>query len=389
MSLFLRMRGTVAALLVLPLLQACGSLGEAMPDQRLAYKKQREAGVNLEVPPDLLGARFDDALDIPSPQGVATYSEFSDSRGQRQRASTGGGEVLPEVADVKLRRVNNERWLDVQATPSRTWNRVLAFWREQGIILVEQDPAVGVMRTDWLDNRAEIRRDFLTRMISKVAEGLYATSTRDQYTVRLDKAAGGKTTEIHLSHRSMEEKLVENVIGDGSRTVWEPSGSDPDKEAEMLRRLMVYLGASQQRANALKPLSTAASSAAPVQMQTQDGLPTLLIGQSERRSWRLTGAALDRGGFVIEDRDQSAGLYYVRLAGSGGKRAEEQSRSWSSRLAFWRKEPETPVDPAQHYRLQLQGDARETRLRVLDAEGRPARADEARAILSVVQQEMR
>jgi len=384
--------GLLAATLLLPLLlSGCGSLQEAMPDQRLAYKKQREAGNNLEIPPDLISGRFNDALDVPSPQGVATYSEFAGGREQRQRlAASNSGEVLPEAAGVELKRVGTERWLEVRASPEQTWNSVLAFWREQGILLVEQDPSIGLMRTDWLDNRAEIRRDFVTRMISKVAEGLYATSTRDQYSLRLDKAAGGAATEIHLTHRGMEETLVENTVGGVSRTVWEPSGRDAEKEAEMLRRLMVYLGASRDEVRSVSAAPSATPSEPPLaRLSDASGVPVLVVDQSYRRAWRLSGAALDRAGFTVEDRDQSAGLFFVRYAGDREDATGEERQGLGSRLAFWRKKDGQGLDPVRQYRIQLEGDENATRIQVLDAEGRPAPAAEAKPILDLMQQEMR
>lgn len=377
--------GVCAVLWVAPILTGCGSniVNDAIPDQRLAYKKQREAGENLEIPPDLTAGQFDDALDIP-PIGGATYSEYSGSRAQRQRVAA-SGDVLPEIPSVELQRRDSERWLEVQAVPQQVWPRVVAFWREQGILLVEQEPAVGVMKTDWLDNRAEIRRDFVTRMISKVAEGLYATSTRDQYSVRIEPGTRAGTTEIHLSHRGMEERLVTNAIGDGTSTVWEPSGSDPDKEAEMLRRLMVFLGAADQRAAAATAGTAGAAAPTSARLVAEGGSQVLVIQEEFRRAWRTTGSALDRAGFAVEDRDLSRGVYYVRYAGQAGD-ADDGGRSLLSRVAFWRKDA---VDPVKQYQVLVQGNESESRVRVLDASGNPDTSESARRILALLREQIR
>jgi outer membrane protein assembly factor BamC len=375
---------TVALALTL-VLPGCGStiIDDAIPDQRLAYKKQREAGENLEIPPDMTSGSFDDALDIP-PIGGTTYSEYSGSRPERQRVAS-SGDVLPEIPNVELKRRDAERWLEVQAVPQQVWPKVVAFWREQGIVLTEQDPAVGVMRTDWLDNRAEIRRDFVTRMISKVAEGIYATSTRDQYSIRVEPGLTPGTTDIHLTHRGMEERLVTNAIGDGSRTIWEPSGSDPAKEAEMLRRLMVFLGASEQRAASLTPVSGGATQAVGARLVTEGGYPTLVIQEEFRRSWRTAGSALGRAGFTIEDRDLSRGIYFVRYAGQDGS-SDAERRGFISRMAFWRKDE---VDPVKQYQVRVQGDETESRVTVLDANGNPDATESGQRILTLMQEQMR
>ena len=238
-------------LLLMPLIAACGgsaNLEKYLPDQTLEYKKQREASENLELPPDLASGGFDDALDIPSAAGTATYTEYKSGQSSRQRVAT-SGDVLPEVAGVTLERSGDKRWLEIESSPQSVWPRVVSFWREQGILLLEQDPAVGVMKTDWLENRAEVRNDFVTRQLRKVVDGLYATSTRDQYRVRIDAGPKRDSTEVYLTHRAMEERLVRNSVGEGATTVWEPAPGDPDKEAAMLRRLMLYLGVSDGSAD--------------------------------------------------------------------------------------------------------------------------------------------
>ncbi|NCC27058.1 MAG: outer membrane protein assembly factor BamC [Gammaproteobacteria bacterium] len=388
-----RLTGGVSVGLALTLLlSGCGSsvINDAIPDQRLAYKKQQEAGENLEIPPDLTAGRFDDALDIP-PAGGATYSEYSGTRAQRQRIAS-AGDILPETPNVELKRRDSERWIEVRAVPQQVWPKVVAFWREQGILLVEQDPAVGVMRTDWLDNRAEIRRDFLTRMISKVVEGVYATSTRDQYSVRIEPGTAPGTTDIHLTHRGMEERLVTNAIGDGSRTIWEPSGTDPAKEAEMLRRLMVFLGASEQRA-AAGPVSAGSSGggagpatrAVGARLVTEGGSQTLVIQEDFRRAWRTAGAALDRAGFAVEDRDLTRGIYYVRYAGQDGA-SDGKSLGLLSRMAFWKK---NEVDPVKQYQVRVQGGETESRVTVLDASGNPDTSESSQRILTLMKEQMR
>ncbi|MCF8005687.1 MAG: outer membrane protein assembly factor BamC, partial [Chromatiaceae bacterium] len=146
---------------LLPLtLTGCGSMNveKYLPDRQVEYKKAREADENLALPPDLAGASFNDALDIPGASGTATFSSYAGGQEARRRVA-GSGEVLPEVSGVTLKRSGDQRWLEVDASPQVVWPQVVAFWRQQGILLEEQDPAVGVMKTDWLENRAEIRKD--------------------------------------------------------------------------------------------------------------------------------------------------------------------------------------------------------------------------------------
>jgi outer membrane protein assembly factor BamC len=372
--------------LLLPVLAACGatkSLEGVLPDQTLEYKRQREAAENLELPPDLAGATFDDALDIPS--GSATFSDYSEGRAARRQIAS-SGDVLPEVAGVTLERSGDKRWLEVSAPPQSVWPKLVAFWREQGILLLEQDPAVGVMKTDWLENRAEVRNDFVTRQLRKVVDGLYATSTRDQYRVRVDAGRERDSTEVFLTHRAMEERLVRNTVGEGATTVWEPAPSDPDKEAAMLRRLMLFLGVSDRSAERMLASggSTAIGAGAGARLVQSAGGSELVIPAEFRQAWRQTGLALDRTGFAVEDRDRTEGVFYVRY--DDPNRDTGKKKGIASRLAFWKDDS---IDRVQQYRVKLIGGTDETRVTVLDSNGQRDTSATGERILSLLHEQLR
>jgi outer membrane protein assembly factor BamC len=384
----------VLVILLLPVvsgLTGCGSAAvqEMLPDQTLAYKKSRQAEENLELPPDLKGGNFDDAMDVPPVAGGATYSAYAGGKAQRQQAAA-SGVVLPTVENVELRRSGDSRWLEVQAPPQQVWPRVIAFWRDQGILLVDQNPAVGVIKTDWIDNRAEVPQGFLNRMIRKVADGLYATSTRDQYSVRIEPVANGNGTEIHLTHRGMEEKIETGTLGDSKRTVWQPGKSDPEKEAEMLRRLMLFLGAPEKKAAAVvaaaaAPTATKVGGAASTaQLVSDGGGQTLVIRDDFRRGWRMTGSALDRAGFSVKDRDLSRGVYFVRYQDADAASVGAK-RSLGERLAFWRKDA---IDRVKEYQIKVEGNDTETRVSVLDSKGNRDGSPSAGRILTLLQEQM-
>jgi outer membrane protein assembly factor BamC len=329
-------------------------------------------------------------MDVPPIEGGATYSQYADGKaGRRQGTSATAGAVLPAVESVELRRSGDTRWLEVQAPPQQVWPRVQAFWREQGILLVDQNPAVGVMKTDWIENRAEVPQGYLTRMIRKVADGLYATSTRDQYSIRMEPGAkGAGTTEVHLTHRGMEEKLETGTLGDSKRTVWQPGKSDPGKEAEMLRRLMLFLGAPEKKAAAAvaaRSPSPGATSSSAARVVGEGAGQTLLIPEDFQRGWRITGSALDRAGFAVKDRDMSRGVYYVRYQDTDAG-ATPQKRTWGERLAFWRK---SDIDRVKEYQIKVEGNDKETRVTVVEPSGSRDRSSSAGRILALLQEQMK
>jgi outer membrane protein assembly factor BamC len=260
----------------------------------------------------------------------------------------------------------------------------VGFWRSQGILLVEEDPTTGIMKTDWLENRAEIRQDFVTNMLRKVAEGLYATSLRDQYRVRIEPGLDAGTTDLYLTHRAMEERFRSNAAGEDSSTVWEPAPADPAKEAAMLRRLLVYLGVPEQQAGGLAAQQQQAADRTKSQLTTgPGGESTLIISDEYRRAWRLTGVALDRIGFAVEDRDRTQGIYYVRYDDPS---KGEKKKGWGSKLAFWRDDDEKSV---AQYQVKLSGDGTQTRVVVRDQVGRPASSATAERILRLLNEQIR
>ncbi len=380
MALAVVMMGTL-------LLSACGSassVGGYLPDQRLQYKKQREAEENLELPPDLTAGGFDDAMDVPLLGGAATYSGYVGGQSAWRRTAD-SAQVLPEVKDVKLRRKGNNRWLEIDGAPQQVWPKIIGFWRSQGILLVEQDPSTGIMKTDWLENRAEIRRDFVTKLLRKVVvDGFYSTSARDQYRVRIEPGLRAGTTDLYLTHRAMEEHLRSSVTGGEASSIWEPAPADPGKEATMLRRLMAYLGASEQPESQPAAAKQQATKRPKSRLaKGPDGESLLIISDEYRRAWQLTGVALDRVGFAVEDLDRMRGIYYVRYDDPA---QGEKKKGWGSRLAFWHRDDKKGV---AQYQVKLMGDGTQSRVVVRDRVGQPASFATAERILRLLNEQIR
>jgi len=371
------------------LLPACGSStskeGGYLPDQRLQYKRRREASENLEVPPDLISGSFDDAMDVPPLGGSTTFSEYAGRQSARRRTG-GSGEVLPEVENIELRREGNQRWLEIAQLPQQVWPKIIGFWRSQGILLVEQDPSTGIMKTDWLENRAEIGRDLITNLLRKVVDGLYTTSQRDQYRIRIEPGQRAGTTDLYLTHRALEERLRSNVAGEDTSPIWVPAPADPDKEATMLRRLMIYFGASEQQASGAVAQKRQAAKAGKTKSRLTkgpDGESLLIISDEYRRVWRLTGVALDRTGFAVEDRDRTQGIYSVRYDDP----LQDEKKGRGSKLAFWQQGDDKKG--AARYQVKLMGDGARTRIVVRGQAGQPAPFATADRILRLLNEQIR
>lgn len=379
-------------LLPVLLLSACFNLpklDELADDRKVEYQKSRSAEKNLEVPPDLTRDRIDDSLVVPdvTPGGSATFSEYSQERKGGAARQSSSGAVLTEVKDVEMRRDGDKRWLVVKAPPDKVWPVLVSFWQQNGILLTEQDPEVGVMRTAWLENRADIKSDFITDAVRGVFDGLYSSDTRDQFRVRLEKSSDGGT-ELYITHTGMQEKIMTGSTNQGEQSVWIPRDTDHGLESVMLRRIMVHFGATDKRAEA-EVAKGGGKGGAGGQTRSQllrnNNETALQISEDMERSWRLTGMALDRVGFAVEDRNREKGVYFVRYS---DPYAESQKKDGMlSKLAFWSDDKK--IDKVSQYQVQLTPAAGGTEVTIHSEKGVRDNSETATRILTLLHEQMR
>ncbi len=288
------------------------------------------------------------------------------------------------MEDIRVQRDGDQRWLMVKASPDEVWSRVIDFWQENGILMVEQDPSVGVMVTDWIENRADIKSDIITNTVRKLFDGAYSASTRDQYRVRIERGGEAGTVELFLTHRGMQEELVSSTGGGQSdRAVWIPRATDHGLEAEMLRRLMVHLGVSDQKASKSLARKSASASQRSKLNRGRDSV-SLLVNEELPRAWRLAGVALDRVGFAVEDRNRSEGVYFVRY---NDPMKENEEPGILSKLAFWQEEKN--IDKENRYQVKLSPEGSITQIVILNEAGTRDNSATAVRILTLLHEQMR
>jgi outer membrane protein assembly factor BamC len=341
-------------------LAGCSTIDLVTEQGKIEYKSAGKRP-DLDVPPDLVKPRGDDRYSIPErPQGEKTLSGYQTARATERPATEAA--VLPPVEGMRIERAGTQRWLVVNQPAEKLWPIVREFWQESGFLIQVEVPAAGLMETDWAENRAKIPQDIIRRTVGKVFENLYSTGERDKFRTRFEPVPGG--TEIYISHRGMVEVLTGSSSIDKDSSVWQARPNDPELEAEFLRRLMIKLGADQERAETL-----VASAAQPARestriVQTPSGATELEIREGFDRAWRRVGLALDRGGFTVEDRDRSQGAYFVRYIDpevAGAKKPGFFGRLFSSK----------PPESKQQYQVKLAAEGELTRLSVLSREGQP------------------
>jgi outer membrane protein assembly factor BamC len=267
----------------------------------------------------------------------------------------------------------------IQAEPEEVWPRARDFWMQQGILIKMEDPRVGIIVTEWAENRADIPQGPIRNILGKVLDQAYSAATRDQYRVRLEEGVAPGTTELYLTHRGVEEVVTGSATD--ATTTWKPRPSDPELEAEMLKRLVIFLGVEEQKAQAM--IARQAAPRARARLVSNDTETLLIIGEDFSRAWRRTGVALDRVGFAVEDRNRSDGIYYVRYSDPLSGQNDE---GLLSKLAFWSSDEGAK---AKQYQIELLARGPETHLVVNDAEGTRENSKTGKRILTLLEEQLR
>jgi outer membrane protein assembly factor BamC len=267
-------------------------------------------GPNLSYPPDLIAAQADRRYIVQD--GTATMSEYNAALKKSVQMRSN---VMTGIPGMRIARDGERRWLVVEKPATELYPQVKDFWQESGFLLVVDSPSTGIMETDWAENRAKIAQDWIRSTIGGALDSVYDTGERDKYKTRLEAPKPGET-EIYITQKGALEKCVTDTTGSCLYTIWTSRPNDPELEAVFLARLMERLGMTQEQAKAMvaAPLGPKTPKAKLVQEGPNQAF--IELGAGFDRSWRDVGLALDRSNFTVEDRNRTAGVYYVRYVNS-------------------------------------------------------------------------
>ena len=408
-----------ATSLLVMLISACDSI--PFIDSTSDYKGAGRARP-LEVPPDLTAVKSSDAYSVPG--GSTSYNAYNQSQDE-----VGVEKVLTNPDGVRMEKAGGQRWLVVDAPAEKIWPVIREFWIDQGFAVRVENPDTGLMETEWIEADAikpkEDKRS-LGDKFDKWLDSLSGLADRRKFRTRLEHGEKEGTTEIYMTHRTVAgapddgKNIVHTNVGDidtgyrldkTDKTV-KTDEFDADLDAELLRRLMVKLGIAEKQAQqiAANPIKEKHAEVA----KEADSSVTLKLKDPFDRGWRRVGLALDRIGFVIEDKDRSNGLFYVRYSdvdidGDPKKKKGffESLKFWGDdeevenkskpkdektvldKLAFW-KGDDDKTDPSKQYRIKLaESDDGGTQVNVVDADNKRNRSTTANRIIALLYEQLK
>ena len=216
----------------------------------------------------------------------------------------GTDRLLPTISNARLKREGSLYWLEVDIPPQQAWDTAREFWLDQGFALEIEIPEVGIMETDWRQDRSKVLGTGIAGFLDIALERLNDTGERYRFRCRVENGDTAGTSLIFISYRAFRETVS---LG---KLEYDPLPRDLTLEAEMLRRLLLTFSLPRE---SLASLSEFQDTEVIDELYEQgDGTLTILRNQEE--AWRRLLQALDRSGYTIVTRDQAAGEILIRVA---------------------------------------------------------------------------
>jgi len=407
--------GIVLAMLV----TACDSI--PFIDTSSDYKGAGRAKP-LEVPPDLTSMQTSDAYNVPG--GSTSYSTYNQAQ---EGQEVGVEKILPTSEGVRLERAGAQRWLVVNAPAEKVWPAVREFWIEQGFAVRVENAQTGVMETEWIEAdaiKAKDEKRNIGEKFDKWMDKLSGLADRRKFRTRLERGEKEGSTEIYMTHRTVSgapddgKNRVQTQLGEidtgyrADTTQKTAEEKDGDLDAELLRRLMVKLGVEEKRAQEI--VSNPVSEKRADVVKEADNSVTLTLNDPFDRGWRRVGLALDRIGFVTEDKDRSTGLFFVRYSDVEIAGDTKKKKGLLDTLAFWKdsdeeienkskpKDEKTIVDkmkfwkgddvksdPSKQYRIKVVESENGSSVSMVNEDGSRNRSTTANRIISLLYDQLK
>ena len=355
------------------LLAGCSTLEESKID----YKSASQAPT-LEIPPDLTQLKRDSRYQV-----AGSASALASAAAPAARTANDAGTATNQAGDVRIVRNGTQRYLVVQRSADSVWEPLREFWKDNGFVLTTDQPELGIMETDWAENRAKLPMDFVRKAVGKMFDSLYSTGERDRFRTRIERTDKG--LEITVTHRGMKE-IYTSALKD--QTVWTPREADVELEVEFLRRMMLRLGgqnlssASTAVAAAAQAARATTGMASDVKVTKLNQLPAIEIQDGFDRAWRRVGVAIDRTGFTVEDRDRAQGVFFVRYAPPG---TSDKEPGFFAKL--FSSEKTTPA--LAKYRIAVTSKGDVSTVQVQGADGIPESSANADKIIKLLADEIK
>ena len=252
---------------------------------------------------------------------------------------------------VRLQRLGESSWAVVNVAPGQLWPQVRAFLVSSGIDVASVDASGGLIDTAFvmLENK----------------------SLESRFRFRVDSGVQRNTSELHI--------LQQNVAKDLDLTSWPENSDDAELEKTMLRNIAQFIANSAESAPVSMMAEQAMTGAGRISMEESSSGARLRLDLPFNRAWAATEKGFTEAGFRLDDKNRSAGLFYVTYLGPEG----EEDGGWFSWLGG--SDNDDPLI-GQEFQVQLTvEDTSQVTIYILGSDGQPIGQLEQQGLLTLLQ----
>lgn len=337
-------------------------------DDRPEVQYQRaQSAEELEVPPDLAA---------PDKSGEFVVSGIDSSKIQRNT-------LLPEIEEVRFMREGDLSWLALSVEVEKLWPQVREFIFREGYVLSKNEPLSGYMETTWAEDKIAVPQSGISGFFSDALAVLTPSSSLTSYVFRFERDSD-MSTRLFVTHREISEQAIEtaNPREEDGEYEWKDVGRNPELEARLLTRLMVYLGIDVQRAKGVLSDVEVVQLESPAYIVKNDQQESaLFIAEPFALAWPKVSVVLENLNFYIEDEDINTARYQVSYAGAFHlvEASQEDEGFFGRVFGFF-----DSSDNIKGYQVYLNEQSNGTYVTLSDANGEALHPEEEHAILDAM-----
>jgi len=274
---------------------------------------------SLEVPPDLTKPVYENSFRLS--EYVSDVNPNTVNLTNKEKLEEQKQEVLTVPSDIQVKKSGTRRWLVIDKSPDLIWDLSRQFLKEKGFVIKKSNKKIGVMETDYLENKPDIpakSMGFIRSMLQSTIDNVnYTLPSVDSYKIRIEPLGSGNKSEVHLSVSSMAEVITGS--GKNETTLWQSKERNIALENEMLFELMLYLGGdsvsareriinAQEEGKILVSLVDGLNGYAKLQFKLN------LIDTWDNMSWAISDLNIN-----LEDKDLKEKTFYIQVARTSDK----------------------------------------------------------------------
>lgn len=271
-------------------------------DYRGVYEASEDVA-ELDVPPGLDKPVTTNEINLSDlGQSVKSYNVYEQNLKDKPKSA-----FDKQYKGMQFKRDGSLFWLEVNAPADEVWNDLRDYFTRLGFEIDAENVAFGYMQTSWLENRVDLPGGWIRDYFG----WLYSADLMDRFRAHLEWDATQQITRVFIIHQGLREEVKgERNDSEVIQTKWVARPSEPGLEVEMIMRFMAYRGLEET-------IAESQINAVPAQEKAkliEEGDNTkLIVKDTFQRAWRHMTIAIDRLGYLVEDKNRSAGVFYVQL----------------------------------------------------------------------------